>query len=97
MDLQYPSCAQTSLKRSGDGYLIPAEDEEMLLTELTAKLASLPGKCAVVTELKSFFQFKGPAGHRLWRRVKEKLIQRGCVREIGGIVTVLYHLSHVFE
>lgn len=68
---------------------MPTEDEEMLMIELTAKIASLPDQAAVVTELKAFFQFRGPAGHRLWRRVKDKLMKRGCIREFAGVLTVM--------
>lgn len=83
------SWVQASRKRPDGGDLVPAEDEEMLLRELTAKLGSLPGNTAVVTELKTFFHFKGPTGHRLWRRVKDKLVKRACIREFDGIVAVV--------
>lgn len=79
---------QASQQRRDGGYLLPSEDEELLLGAVTSKLAALPGKVAPITEIKAYFEFKGPNGHRLWRRLCDRLKKCGCVREFDGIIQV---------
>jgi hypothetical protein len=64
------------------------EDDASVLQSICTKMATLPGQMLPEGELKQFYQFKSPSGHRYWRKMRAVLIKQGCVECFAASIQV---------
>lgn len=64
------------------------DDEACLLQSMCAKLASIPKQTAPVFEFKQFYGLQNVQGHRLWRKIRTRLVKSGCAECYDGYLHV---------
>lgn len=79
-----------------DPSAIRIDDEACLLSEMCAKLATVPNQTVPVFEFKKFYGLQNVTGHRLWRKLRTKLLKNGSVEFYDGYLHVSSYLPKDF-